>query len=385
MTRFWVRVRVRFFSRFPATLFCFLKMAAVLVSFTILAGATAASAQGHVSSDGWRSKVSRVTSPLPQDTISDDSIAKITHFDWRNVEGRSYVTADVQQHSPLYCGSCWVHGTIAALNDRIKIARKGRFPDIMLSRQAVMDCIPDPKNATAPPPGCMGGDAWMIHDYMAQQPISDETCQPYEARNRPEGCTPANQCRNCASPPDDKPNAPGKCFEVPNWVGYRVSEHGHLPPGDVFAMKKEIVARGPIVCSMIADDEFVYRYASNVERHGGVFVDTRHHTIKEVDHDIEIIGWEDEERNGGPSHWIARNSWGRFWGEGGYFRIGPIGENTLFIETDCAWAVPTFDELESALDGKWLGDYIHGRVRVPHSSRFSHRPRRSSLASENRV
>lgn len=57
-------------------------------------------------------------------------------FDWRNVNGRNFVVADWNQHIPTYCGSCWIHGTTSALNDRIKVMRQGAYPDVVLSRQA---------------------------------------------------------------------------------------------------------------------------------------------------------------------------------------------------------------------------------------------------------
>ena len=78
------------------------------------------------------------------------------------------VTTDVNQHIPVYCGSCWIHGTLAALNDRIKIARKGAFPDVMLSRQTAMNCVVSLKAPEEPAPGCNGGDPWDIHAYMAK-------------------------------------------------------------------------------------------------------------------------------------------------------------------------------------------------------------------------
>ena len=52
-----------------------------------------------------------VLSPLPQHYVLDADIP--TCFDWRNVGGRSYVTKDLNQHIPQYCGSCWAHGALS--------------------------------------------------------------------------------------------------------------------------------------------------------------------------------------------------------------------------------------------------------------------------------
>jgi len=44
------------------------------------------------------------------------------------------------QHIPTYCGSCWAHGAISSLEDRIKIVRKAASPDIKLSIQMILNC-----------------------------------------------------------------------------------------------------------------------------------------------------------------------------------------------------------------------------------------------------
>ena len=146
---------------------------------------------GHVSSAGRRPAAREEhllddRGPAPVTTLSVSVVQPPDAWDWRNVDGINYATSDVNQHIPTYCGSCWVHGTVSALNDRIKVLRKARFPDVMISRQAVMNCVPATPVGDAPsgpPPGCGGGDPWMIHDYILEHPVPDETCQPYEAKN----------------------------------------------------------------------------------------------------------------------------------------------------------------------------------------------------------
>ena len=44
------------------------------------------------------------------------------------------------QHIPQYCGSCWAHGALSALGDRIKIARNAKGIDINLAVQHLLNC-----------------------------------------------------------------------------------------------------------------------------------------------------------------------------------------------------------------------------------------------------
>jgi len=78
---------------------------------------------------------------------------------------------------------------------------------------------------------------------------------------------------------------------------------------------------------------------------------------------MEVTGWGETAL--GLKYWVVRNSWGTYWGSGGWSRIK---RGTLMAEFDCDWAVPEFDELSEVLAGEMMGDYVHGVARVPKAN-----------------
>jgi len=239
-------------------------------------------------------------------------------FDWRFKDGINYVTPTLNQHIPVYCGACWAFAPVSAISDRIKIARKAAWPEVVLSPQVLLNCAKQIRM----PMGCHGGFFTTTMDYLAQRGLPDQTCAPYEAIEH--ACDGMGQCKNCFH--NDT------CVAVTNPTIYKVKEWGK-----VFGehdMMAEVYHRGPIACQIAVSQGFL-------EYDGGVFHDSTGEM--RIRHVVEIVGWgaEAATKDGEEptKYWIGRNSWGNYWGENGFFRL-VRGTNNLNIEHECVWGVP---------------------------------------------
>jgi len=141
--------------------------------------------------------------PLPHSYINANSLPE--SFDWcHHPDGRSYCTHMLNQHVPQYCGSCWAHGALSALSDRVKIARKGEGDDINLSVQFILNCGGHIAGS------CHGGSASGAYHFIKKAGfVPFDTCQPYIAcsKESTEGfckhvdttCSKINTCRTCST------------------------------------------------------------------------------------------------------------------------------------------------------------------------------------------
>lgn len=227
------------------------------------------------------------------------------------------------QHLPQYCGSCWAHGALSALADRIKIARQGKGIDINLSVQHMLNC------GTAG--SCHGGSivgpySWIKKISQSGSGISYETANPYLAcsKDSTEGfcsaadwsCSDMNVARTCSTFTERG----GKCVSIFKYPNATIDEYGSVSGAS--NMQQEIYARGPISCGI--DAQPILNYTGGIVTMAG----------DAVDHVVSIVGWGTDS---GKNYWIVRNSWGEYWGEMGYIRVHR-GSNTLKLESQCAWA-----------------------------------------------
>merc|ERR1719152_516811 len=149
----------------------------------------------------WRGNSTTTSS---HDLLEDQQLPD--NHNWCDLNGVSYCTKSLNQHIPQYCGSCWAHGSVSALGDRIKIAQKGEGIEIDLSVQHMLNC--------GGVGSCHGGSVdgpyqWLKKISETGTGISYETSQPYMAcsseskdglcPNADWTCTPLNIARTCGS------------------------------------------------------------------------------------------------------------------------------------------------------------------------------------------
>ena len=229
-------------------------------------------------------------------------------LNWCDKDGVNYCTRSRNQHIPQYCGSCWAHGSVSALGDRIKIARGAKGIDIDLSVQHILNC--------GGVGSCHGGSVIGPYQWIHQiskrtgAGISYESSNPYLAcsSESQEGicphadwsCTPENVARTCSTFPPR-----GKCGPIMSYPNATIAEYGGI--SGAADMQQEIFQRGPIACGIDASP--ILNYTTGIATDEGDF----------VDHVISVTGWGYDEDKG--NYWIVRNSWGEYWGEMGYIRV----------------------------------------------------------------
>lgn len=310
-------------------MFPFSKLSVIAMALSTAAATEFKILEGHKVKDDY-------TSPLPIEYINTDDLPD--YFSWGNVDGKSFLTHSLNQHIPHYCGSCWAHGSLSALADRIKIAQDAQGDEINLSIQYVLNC------GTKVAGSCHGGSATGTYEFIKQSGfVPYDTCLNYIAcsAESKEGfcesvdttCKPINTCRTC----NTFSAMGGKCVEIDEFPNATIAEYGTYTMNPE-AIMAEVYARGPVAAGINAEPI--------VEYQGGIVKD---HKIlhKLVNHIVSIVGWGTEKETG-TKYWIIRNSWGTYWGEMGFVKV-EMGKNVLGIESEVSWATPgTFTVVNKA-------------------------------------
>ncbi|KPJ00735.1 Tubulointerstitial nephritis antigen [Papilio xuthus] len=294
----------------------------------------------------------------------DKDVPYPTQFDART-RWPGFISPIVDQG---WCGSDWAVSLAGVASDRFAIQSNGA-ENMVLSPQTLLSC-----NVRAQQ-GCHGGHIDVAWNFARGHGLVDEKCFPYKASVtrcpfRPrgnliqDGCMPLVKRRTSRyklGPPaklshekdimyDIMESGPvqvdEKCFPYKAsvtrcpfrprgnliqdgcmpLVKRRTSRYKLGPPAKLSHEKDimyDIMESGPVQAVMTVYQDF-FHYRDGVYRRS-------YHGNNELKgfHSVRIIGWGEDR---GDRYWVVANSWGRQWGENGYFRIAR-GSNEADIES----------------------------------------------------
>lgn len=224
---------------------------------------------------------------------------------------KGWATIDLNQHIPTYCGSCWAHAAYSSIADRMKRMSDGKERDIIPAVQSMINC--------GSAGSCNGGDSHAAYAWTFKNGgVPDVTSQQYQAKNME--CTAENTAMDCSH------DASVGCFALDDYPIVTITEYGGVK-GEENIMN-ELYQRGPVAAYI--DANCLLDYTSGVE----MYDDCRRMT----NHAIQIAGWGTEN---GTAYWLGRNSWGRAYGEDGWFKIVRGGR---YDPGEVYWAVPEMKE-----------------------------------------
>ncbi|XP_043939619.1 tubulointerstitial nephritis antigen-like [Protopterus annectens] len=232
-------------------------------------------------------------------------------------------------HEPLDQGNCagsWAFSTASVASDRLSIHSMGHMtPE--LSPQNLLSC--DKQNQG----GCNGGrldGAWW---YLRRRGVVSDICYPLGSqgsgpmvngpcmmRSHSVGRGRRQATMQCPNPYSES----NDIFQTT--PPYRLSKNEK-------EIMKEIMENGPVQAILeVHEDFFVYK--GGIYRHMLVMERNPEKYRRHGTHSVKIIGWGEDIGHRGEQnkYWLAANSWGKNWGENGYFRIAR-GENECEIES----------------------------------------------------
>ena len=199
-------------------------------------------------------------------------------FDWRD---KGYVSPVKDQGS---CGSCWAFSTVANLEGQYY---KGKGKMVTLSEQMLVDC--DTYDSA-----CNGGLMENTFTWLKENGgIMTDADYPY-----------AGYKQTCKSDPS-------KYVDM-TITGYKKlgSSSSTWDPVDEDEIKEFLYETGPLAVAL---------NANTLQFYTGGIVDSSSWicSTSGINHAVTLVGYGVDTKD----YWIVRNSWGKNWGEDGYFRI----------------------------------------------------------------
>ena len=228
------------------------------------------------------------------------AVSAPSKYDWRH---HGAVTAVKDQGQ---CGSCWAFS--ATEETESMNAVKGTIGLQKLSVQQVVSC--DQVDG-----GCNGGDTITAYQYIQKAGgLTSEAKYPYTSG---EGDT-------------------GFCSWNGGDIVASISSYKYATPGcqdscdnqDETTLKNNLASTGPVSICVNAEPWQDYS--------GGVMSSGCSHGYYDLDHCVQLVGYNAEQGNG---YWLVRNSWNTNWGEEGYIYL-EMGSNVCGVADEATFVFP---------------------------------------------
>lgn len=241
------------------------------------------------------------------------------------------------------CGCCWAFGGTSAASDRMCISSKGKMLMPLSAQDICFGASYD---------GCGGGQISAPWEYIKETGVvtggqydgesvfgkgycsdfSLPKCH-HHGPKKPNDPYPSEGEKGC--PSESSPSAPKTCDKGAtsphsDFKSDKITFSGttQTARGEM-AIKKFMVEGGTCEVAFTVYSDFE-NYASGIYKHvSGEAVGG---------HAVKFTGWGTE---GGVKYWKVANSWNKYWGEDGYFRIG-MGEGGIDAECVASPASATY-------------------------------------------
>ncbi|MEA3254622.1 MAG: C1 family peptidase [Candidatus Altiarchaeota archaeon] len=197
-------------------------------------------------------------------TKSVEIIVAKTTFDWRDYNGKDWMTSVKNQQGP----HCQRFARVGVMEARYNIQTNNPSLDLDLSEQYLISC--------------WHSDECFL--FIKNNGITDEECFPRIGGSDTIPC-------------------PEECVDGSDKELWNISDY-HTVGGGREAMKDALVNNGPLSVGLFMSGEF----AGNVYRCKGE---------RDGPHTVIITGYSDT-----GNYWIVKNSWGEDWNDDGYFNVG---------------------------------------------------------------
>ena len=232
------------------------------------------------------------------------------------------------------CGGCWAFAAAEVISDRICITSKGKEQPI-ISENELITCCYFCFNETSPGKGCEGGNHLRAYLYWIYFGLPTEECKPFHIS--PFYNTSNLKCLPFCEDINFKPTR----YYGSSIDGIFKTENEQTDIDIIEKHEKiimnEIYKNGPVTASFKVYSNKTSNDLSEFFRKNGneIYGSTPENELikkygKPGGHAIKIIGWGSDK---GMKYWLCANSWGKSWGNNGFFKI-KRGENYLGIESN---------------------------------------------------